>query len=393
MVVLPSIVKMIDAVEVPCIKRTYSECEVDPLVCPNLNDENTTADKVIIPAYESVKDTISLDILCPTNLTRVPRFILPKFPKLRQIRMMNTGITSLRADSFVHGYNLVQLDLRRNHIAMVPANVFNGLNRLETVNLAYNKITRVEPDAFNHVLALETVILSNNLLRIIESGAFTEAGNLTELYLESNNILNIESDALKIPHLEIISLKDNRLTSLPEGVFDHAMRLEKVDLSNNEMVYIGDLFNDKQNLYSLSLSDNPELKDGDLFRLIKQIPNLSYLHLANTGFQLPKPPNTQHNMKDKPNYSLTYLDLSSNNLDSPDIFLHLTQFKSLKTIVLTNNNFTHLDHIALLKGLFPRLDSIKFKYNSNVDMDWLRQAVPILQKQNIKLATELQLNE
>lgn len=395
-IVLFSVWKMGDTLEVPCIQRNYSECEVDPSVCDKLNDGNTDEDKVIIPSYESVKDTISIDILCPTNLTQVPRFILRKFPKLRQIRMMNTGITSLNAESFKYGYNLMQLDLRRNKISIVPANVFDNLHRLENINLAYNQINRIVPGAFNQIPSLRTVILSNNLLETIEMNSFTNAGNLTELYMESNAIRNIETNALKIPKLEIISLKDNCLTSLPQDVFENAERLEKIDLSNNGLIEIGNLFKDKENLYSLSLSDNPELKDADLFKLIKQIPNISYLYLANTGFKLinePKQPNEQSDTQDELNYSLTHLDLSSNNLESPDIFLHLTQFKSLKTIILNNNNLTYLNHIVLLKGIFPRLDAIKIKFNPNVELNWLRRAVAILKKQNIKLTTDLQLNE
>jgi len=394
-IVLFSVCKMSDTLEVPCIQRTYSECEIDPSVCSKLNDENTKENKVIIPSYENFKDIISIDILYPTNLTQVPHFILAKFPKLRQIRMMNTGITSLNAESFRYGHNLMQLDLRRNQISIVPANVFDNLNRLESINLAYNKINRIVPGAFNHIPALRTVILSNNHIETIETNSFTDAANLTELYLESNAIHNIEIDAVKIPKLEIISLKDNRLTSLPQNVFENAEKLEKIDLSNNELFEIGDLLKNKENLYSLSLSDNPELKDADLFKLTQQIPNLSYLHLANTGFKLtnePKQPKEENNTQDELNYSLTYLDLSSNNLESPDIFLHLTQFKSLKTIILNNNNFTYLKHIALLKGLFPRLDSIRIKFNPNIELNWLQRAVPILKKQNIKLTTDLQLN-
>lgn len=380
-----------DTIEVPCIQRTYNECEVDPVACLNLNDRNTAEDKVMIPSYESVKDTISMNILCPTNLTHVPRFIFQKFPKLRQLRMMNTGITTLNSESFASAHRLMQLDLRKNEIANIPANVFANLNRLEHINLAYNKIERVEPGAFDHAPALTTVILSNNLLQTIESHSFTGATNLMELYFESNSIHTIEMDALNLPQLEIISLRDNHLASLPKAIFGKGEQLEKVDLSNNDLVEIGDFFADKPNLYSLSLSNNPELKDADLFKLVQQIPGLSYLHLANTSFKLTT--NEQNDSGDEPNYSLTYLDLSSNNLNSPDIFLHLTRFKSLRTISLNNNNLTQLNHIELLKGLFPRLDSINLKYNSNIDSNWLQRAVPILKKQNIQLITGHQLNE
>lgn len=398
LLVLLSFLAMDDATEILCLQRNFSECEVDPAICASLNDGNTAEDNITIPSYDHIKDTTSFDILTPTNLTHVPRFILRKFPKLLQIRLINTGIIVLNVNSFAGGKYLQQLDLRRNRIALLPAKTFGNLNRLETLNLAYNRIERIEPDAFYHVPALKNVILSNNMLETIEMGSFTGAANLTELYLESNRIHSIEENALSLPNLEIISLKDNRLKTLSKTVFEAAHKLEKVDLSNNDFEEIGELFNNKQSLYSLNLCDNPELKDADLFRLTEQIPNLSYLLLANTGFKLTNEPDADAEEKasasreEDGNHSLTHLDLSSNNLNSPDIFLHLTHFKSLKTIVLSNNNFSYLNHIALLKGLFPRLTTIKFKYNPNIDLNWLRRALPILAKQNIKLVSEQQIN-
>lgn len=372
------------SIEITCIQRTHTECEIDPSVCLNLNDENTERDRISIRSYDNLKDTISLDILSPTNLTRIPSFILQKFPKLRHLRMINTGITSLSSDSFAAGHRLMQIDLRRNRIGSnVPTNVFANLNRLEDVNLAYNKISRIEPGAFDSVPALKILFLSNNLLQSINSDDFTGAKNLQELFLDSNVIERIEANAFDLPKLEILSLKDNRLKSLPNNIFENLTKLERIDLSHNDIVDIDDLFKNCDQLYSLSLNHNPNLKNADVFEITTKIPSLSYLYLANTGLRrLNEPKQTT------PNYALTHLDLSNNNLSSPDIFTHLTQFKSLKTIVLNDNNFTHLNHMPVLKSLFPRLDSVHLKFNRHLKMDWLRDTQSVLQKQRIKLVTE-----
>lgn len=371
-----------DTIEITCIQRTHTECEIEPAVCLNLNDENTEEDRITIRSYENVKDTISLDILSPTNLTRVPLFILRKFPKLRQLRMINTGITSLSSDSFVSGHRLMHMDLRRNQITHAPSNVFANLNSLEDINLAYNKIARIESGAFDSLPALKILLLSNNLLESIGSRHFSGAKNLHELYLDSNLIQSIDGDALNLPKLEILSLKDNRLKSLPNNIFENLTRLEKIDLSHNDIGEIDDLLRNCDQLYSLSLSHNTNLKDANVFEITKKIPNLSYLYLANTGVQLNEPKQTD------PNYALTHLDLSSNNLKSADLFTHLTQFKSLKTVVLNDNNFEHLNHVSVLKSLFPRLDTIQMKHNPHLKMDWLRDAQATLQKQRIKLVTD-----
>lgn len=379
-----SICKIVDSIEITCIQRTHTECEIDPSVCLNLNDENTESERISIRSYDNLKDTISLEILSPTNLTRIPSFILRKFPKLRHLRMINTGITSLSSDSFAAGHRLMQIDLRRNQIGSnVPTHVFANLNSLEDVNLAYNKISRIEPGAFNSVPALKILFLSNNMLPSIHSDDFAGAKNLQELFLDSNVIERIEENSLDLPNLEILSLKDNRLKSLPNKIFENSKKLEKIDLSHNGLVEIDDIFKNCDQLYSLSLNHNPNLKNADLFEITTKIPSLSYLYLANTGLR----PFNEPKQTD-PNYALTHLDLSSNNLSSPDIFTHLTQFKSLKTVVLNDNNFTFLNHMPVLKSLFPRLDSIHLKYNRHLKMDWLRDTQSVLQKQGIKLVTE-----
>lgn len=373
------------AIEIPCIQRSSGELEVDPSVCLNLNDENTAENRVIIPSYESVRNAISFDILSQTSLTRVPRFILPKFPKLRQLRMMNTGITTLTPESFRLGAHLELIDLRNNQIGDIPAKVFAHLNRLTDVNLAYNKIARIESGAFDDVHSLKIMILSNNQVQTIKSGTFVGAENLRELYLESNNIRSIESGAFNLANLEIVSLKDNRLASLPDAIFENATKLEKIDLSNNDLKEVSEVLTNCLNVYSLSLSDNPELKDADLFNLTKKLPELSYLFLGNTGFKLNE---DGARNEESPNVSLTHLDLSTNNLNSPDIFLRLTHFRSLKTVILNNNAFTHLNDVSDLKRLFPRLNSIQLKHNRLLDQNWIQQAQAILKTQRIRLITD-----
>lgn len=378
MIVLLNFCDISSSIEVPCIKRNDNECEVDPSVCSKLNDENTAEDKVIIPSYENVKDCISLDILSPTNLTTIPRFVFRKFAKLEQIRMINTGITKLNADSFFAGHNLVQIDLRRNQITDITEKTFDGLYYLEHINFAYNNITRINRHIFDNALALESVIFSNNLLETIEADCFSGAAKLSELNFEMNEIRNIEENAFNLSKLKIISLKGNQLISIPNGLFTNAPKLERIDLSDNDLTEIGDSFNGMKKLYSLSLSDNSKLSDSDLFRLIQQIPNLSYLYLAKTGFKLTnKISNGLNDNSNEPNYALTHLDLSRNDL---------------KTIVLNNNRFTYLNHIALLKSVFPRLSTIQLKYNKQIDLNWLRHAQLVLQKQKIKLVTEHKLN-
>lgn len=381
-----------DATEITFIQHSSSECEVNPLICSLLSDENTAEDKIVIPAYQAIKNVVTFDILSPTGLTYVPSFILNRFPNVQFLRLTNTGITNLKTESFVNGHKLEELDLRHNQIANVPSKIFANLDRLETIHLAYNRIARLGHNAFVDLPALKILFLSNNQLQTVDSGHIS-AVNLTELYLDSNAIRLVAANALDLPKLEIISLKDNRLRSLPDTVFKNSPRLEKIDLSNNDLIKIDGLFGKCANVYSLNLSDNPELH-ADLFQLTEQLPELSYLHLANTGVKLPSDIQTNHQLTtDESNLALTHLDLSTNNLSSPDIFLYLATFKRLKTVILNNNLFSHLNHVLELKTMFPRLATIQFKHIRNFELSQLKQLHLLLKNQHIALVSEHQFNE
>lgn len=378
---------MSESMELKLIQRSSSEIEVDPSVCFYLNDENTVEENIIIPSYEQIKDTLTFNILSQTNLAHVPRFILRKFSNLHQLRMINTGITTLNSESFQTGSHLKLIDLRNNHISGIPANVFAELNQLEEINLANNKITQIEPNAFNKVSSLKILILSNNMLQTIAAQNFIGAENLRELYLESNNIRNIETNAFNLKNLEIISLSDNRLTSISHSIFENAIKLEKIDLSKNDLVELGHSLKNCLNVYSLNLNDNSGLKDVNIFQLTKILPNLSYLHLANTGVKLNQQKLSNRLEDDESdNLSLTHLDLSGNNLSSPDIFLQLTHYKSLKTVILNENAFTHLNQVSEFKRLFPRLNAIQLKNCPNLKSEWIEQSQLIFKNLKIKLS-------
>lgn len=375
------------ATEVRCFQRISGICEVDPDTCINLNDSNTAEDNIVISSYEEVKDVKTFDILSPTKLTQVPSFILKKFPKLEMLRMMNTGIKELNADNFANGNGLKELDLRRNNITSIPSEVFANLTNLRHINLAHNLIDDIKPGAFDHLPVLKTLFLSNNKLEIIATNSLPKTGNITELYLGSNVIRFFAGDALNSTKLETLSLENNVLSSLPDDTFDKMLALEKLDLGGNDLKKIGNLLKKCKKVYSLRLSDNPNLIDVDIFNLTNQLPELSYLHLANTGYKFPSEHKEDNDEVD--NYALTHLDLSANQLSNPRILFHLEHFKSLKTLILSNNSFKTIDQLATVKTMFPRMETINLNKNENIDADWLRRTKTSLRSLRVRIITDI----
>lgn len=370
-----------NSIEIKCISTDRNVCEIDPAVCPQLTDENTSEQNVNIVNYNAFKGARTFEIFTTTRLTKVPTFILKKFKKLHSIRINDAGITSLTPESFADGENIELLDLRRNQITEIPANVFAAMENLEELSLFDNKIAKIENGAFNGLRNLKQLYLSGNQLTEISRGAFSGAENLQQLFLEENAIRSIESGAFNMPHLENIVLRDNRLKSLPEDLFAQSIMLEKVDLSKNELTQVGRLLDQCSNMYSLSLSDNPDIGDGDLFDIMQRLPGLSYLYLANTNLKLPAEP-PQINDKQ---FALTHLNAANNRLIESNILKLLTPFKNLKTLELQHNRLKRLD-LEDITNVFPRLSTINLQHN-DLDVDWLNRTKPIFDAVEIQILT------
>lgn len=376
------IMSVADSFEIKCISTDRNVCEIDPAVCPQLTDENTSEQNANIANFNAFKGAHTFDIFTNTRLTKVPTFILKKFKKLHSIRINDAGITALAPESFADGKNIVLLDLRRNQITEISANVFAAMESLEEMSLFDNKIGKIEDGAFNGLNNLKQLYLSGNQLTAISRGAFSGAGNLQQLFLEENAIRSIESGAFDMPHLENIVLRDNRLKSLPEDLFAHSIMLEKVDLSKNELMRVGRLLDQCSNLYSLSLSDNPDIEDGDLFDIMRRLPGLSYLYLANTKLKLPAEP---PQMDDK-QFALTHLNAANNRLTESNILQLLTPFKNLKTLELQHNRLKHLDVMEDITNVLPRLSTINLQHN-DLDVHWLNQTKLIFDAAEIQILT------
>lgn len=371
-----------NSIEIKCILTDSDTCEIDPAVCPELTDENTSVENINIVNFNAVKCVHTFDILTRTRLTKVPTFILQKFKKLYSIRIIDAGITELVPESFVNGKKIESLDLRRNEITVIPANVFAAMEMLEELNLFDNEISRIEDGAFKGLGNLRRLYLSGNQLTVIGVGTFGGAENVRELFLGGNAIRTIESGAFNMPNLENIVLRGNRLKSLPEDLFAASNTLEKADLSENELMRLGRLFDQSNNLYILNLNDNPDIEDADIFDVMQRLPRLSYLFLANTNVKLPEvAPQTNETV-----FGLTHLNLANNRLRNSNILKLLTPFKSLKTLELQQNQLKRLELVDDIRNVFPRLSTINLQYN-HLDVDWMNHAKPIFETAEIQLLT------
>lgn len=379
---------MTEKIEIKCLERCdEGVCEIEPSICARLNDENTTEENIIFPDYDRFAKSDSFEILSATKLTKIPKFVLTQFTELRQLRLMDAGITTLPDNLFedMKSQQLQELDLRGNNITEISTDSFAGLSSLEILNLSYNGIARIAPNAFQDCEQLSAIFLSNNQLKEIPPGVFDEAQNLTELCLDSNKLNTIAEKAFNLPFLTILLLRHNQLQSLPQDLCNGIPLLEKIDLSDNQLSEIGSVFDNCNELFSLDLSNNPSIQDADLFDLTNRLSELSYLFLGNVGFKLPDEPPKGIQSDEEYNDRLTHLHLASNQLTNPDILLYLVKFGQLRTLRLHRNDFTHLNHIERVPELFPQLETIDMYHNPRLDKHWIEEITPVLLNLRIHL--------
>ena len=166
------------------------------------------------------------------------------------MNLENSGITTLKSGDFEGLSWLGNINLRRNNLGALPDGVFDDLGRLRVLYLDVNHLSELPDDVFDDLTNLSYLNLGNNGLSELPMGVFDKLSNLEHLYLgfrwEDNapdpdvypeNTLDehdLPSGALaNLSKLGRLSLSDNNLSALPDGVFTGLTGLKSVNLIGN----------------------------------------------------------------------------------------------------------------------------------------------------------------
>ena len=113
---------------------------------------------------------------------------------------------------------------------MVADGVFENLSNLMFLKLATNRIQAITSLTFRGLSGLASLELENNNIRSIPANAFS---NISILHLYNNKISIIDPHAFAGADVTVVTLHENKLTSVPWGVFHSLTNLNHLDLSNN----------------------------------------------------------------------------------------------------------------------------------------------------------------
>lgn len=130
-----------------------------------------------------------------------------------------------------------------NNIALVQADTFRHLHRLEVLQLGRNSIRQVEVGAFSGLANLNTLELFDNWLTVVPSGAFEYLSKLRELWLRNNPIESIPSYAFnRVPSLLRLDLGElKKLEYISDGAFEGLDNLKYLNLGMCNMKEVPNL--------------------------------------------------------------------------------------------------------------------------------------------------------
>ena len=140
--------------------------------------------------------------------------------------------------------------MSRNSLSELPDGVFDDLTDLDVLYLDINHLSELPEDVFDNLTNLGYLNLGNNGLGELPAGVFDNLSNLEHLYLGfrwEDNIPDaavypentLDEDDLpagtlgNLSKLRKLSLSDNNLSTLPDGLFTGLTSLANVNLIGN----------------------------------------------------------------------------------------------------------------------------------------------------------------
>lgn len=188
--------------------------------------------------------------------------------------------------------SLLELDLRRNFIRTLNADMFRGLGRLTFIDFGSNDFSSIEGSPFVHLTSLAKLVLQTSTdQRHDFTRRLTRLSHDNFLGLEKLNVLELADHGLStlLPgtfnvttSLQHMIITDGALSVIANESFDGLLRLTRLQLERNAISVVPPgALHGLTALQSLDLSGNPlSSLDSDM---LAGATGLTYLNLASTS--------------------------------------------------------------------------------------------------------------
>uniref|UniRef100_A0A1A8RI39 Fibronectin leucine rich transmembrane protein 2 n=1 Tax=Nothobranchius rachovii TaxID=451742 RepID=A0A1A8RI39_9TELE len=192
------------------------------------------------------------------NIQTISRGALAQLTKLEELHLDDNSISTVGVEegAFREALSLKLLFLTKNHLSSVPIGLPEDLKELR---LDENRIAVIAEEAFQNVTRLQRLLLDGNLLTDegIAPGTFQDLSALRELALARNS-LTFPPPLLPSQSLVKLSLQENQIDQIPVAAFADLNRLEKLDISFNQLQTLTQgVFDGLSSLKHLMVRNNP----------------------------------------------------------------------------------------------------------------------------------------
>ncbi|KAM6906480.1 leucine-rich repeat transmembrane protein FLRT2 isoform 1-T2 [Lycodopsis pacificus] len=192
------------------------------------------------------------------NIQTISKAALAQLTRLEELHLDDNSISTVGVEegAFREAISLKLLFLTKNHLSSVPIGLPEDLKELR---LDENRIAHIAEEAFQNVTRLQRLLLDGNLLTDegIAPGTFQDLETLRELALARNS-LTFPPPLLPSQSLVKLSLQENQINQIPVAAFADLIRLEKLDISSNQLRTLTQgVFDGLSSLRHLMVRNNP----------------------------------------------------------------------------------------------------------------------------------------
>ncbi|XP_063239534.1 protein artichoke-like [Bacillus rossius redtenbacheri] len=179
-------------------------------------------------------------------------------PTLQHLFLSRNNITGIDNDTFKYTPLLKNLFIDNNSLIFISETLFKNLTQLELLDLSHNSIEIIKARAFEDLKSLEALNLQFNRLKTFNAKSYFSENMLTSLFLNDNLIMLSYTNFLGLDSIDIISLHNNVLGSVPEEMFELSHNLGSLVIKNCSILTLHpDAFQNNPNLTVLLMNKNP----------------------------------------------------------------------------------------------------------------------------------------
>ncbi|XP_016194737.1 protein NSP-INTERACTING KINASE 3-like isoform X2 [Arachis ipaensis] len=277
------------------------------------------------------------------NFTTIPHGCFHGLTSLRHLSLNNnTNLPpwNFPTDLTAHSSHLHTLDLSSTNLkGSLPPNISHSFPVMEYLYLSNNNLSSIPEGCFHNLTSLTSLQLANNTNLSPWTFPLDLTHSSLQLYhldLEATNLMgSLPYLSHFFPHLNLVSLSNNNLSSIPEGCFHNLTSLNVLSLANNTNLRpwtFPDLIQSTKiqelNLVATNLM-------GSLPEIFDSLPSLETLLLSNNSLTGVLPESFG-----RPNKITTlHLNDQKGKGFSGVIPHSLINLRNLQTVTLNNNFF------------------------------------------------------